>query len=86
MTLSSILIFLIIGAVAGWLAGILIKGRGFGLIGDILVGIVGAFIGGFVLTFFGLASLIGAGVIGAILVATIGAVILLSVITLLKKL
>ncbi len=86
MTLSSILIFLIIGAVAGWLAGILIKGRGFGLIGDILVGIVGAFIGGFVLTFFGLASLIGAGVISAILVATIGAVILLSVITLLKKL
>lgn len=86
MTLSSILIFLIIGAVAGWLAGILIKGRGFGLIGDILVGIAGAFIGGFVLTFFGLASLIGAGVIGAILVATIGAVILLSVITLLKKL
>ena len=86
MTLSSILIFLIIGAVAGWLAGILIKGRGFGLIGDILVGIAGAFIGGFVLTFFGLAGLIGAGVIGAILVATIGAVILLSVITLLKKL
>ncbi|WCE92985.1 GlsB/YeaQ/YmgE family stress response membrane protein [Acidithiobacillus ferriphilus] len=85
MTLLSIITFLVIGGVAGWLAGLLIKGRGFGIIGDIIVGIIGAFIGGFVLIFFGLAGLFGAGIIGAIAVAFIGAVILLSIIKLVKK-
>jgi uncharacterized membrane protein YeaQ/YmgE (transglycosylase-associated protein family) len=85
MTLLSIITFLIIGGIAGWLAGLLIKGRGFGIIGDIIVGIIGAFIGGFVLIFFGLAGLFGAGIISAIVVAFIGAVILLSIIKLVKK-
>ena len=85
MTFLSIITFLVIGGVAGWLAGLLIKGRGFGIIGDIIVGIIGAFIGGFVLIFFGLAGLFGAGIIGAIAVAFIGAVILLSIIKLVKK-
>ncbi len=85
MTLLSIITFLVIGGVAGWLAGLLVKGRGFGIIGDIIVGIIGAFIGGFVLIFFGLAGLFGAGIISAIAVAFIGAVILLSIIKLVKK-
>jgi uncharacterized membrane protein YeaQ/YmgE (transglycosylase-associated protein family) len=85
MTLLSIITFLIIGGIAGWLAGLLIKGRGFGIIGDIIVGIIGAFIGGFVLIFFGLAGLFGAGIISAIVVAFIGAVILLSLIKLVKR-
>ncbi|MHB1495843.1 MAG: GlsB/YeaQ/YmgE family stress response membrane protein [Acidithiobacillus sp.] len=85
MTLLSIITFLIIGGITGWLAGLLIKGRGFGIIGDIIVGIIGAFIGGFVLIFFGLAGLFGAGIISAIVVAFIGAVILLSIIKLVKR-
>ena len=77
--------FLIIGAVAGWLAGILVKGSGFGLIGDLVVGILGAFIGGWLFTQFG----VGMGgmpvEIGALIVATVGAVVLLFVIRLIKK-
>ncbi len=72
---------LIVGVIAGWLAGVLVKGGGFGLIGDLVVGIIGALIGG--LLFGG--ALLGGGVLGSILVATIGAVILLLVIRVLKK-
>jgi uncharacterized membrane protein YeaQ/YmgE (transglycosylase-associated protein family) len=72
---------LIVGVIAGWLAGVLVKGGGFGLIGDLDVGISGALIGG--LLFGG--ALLGGGVLGSILVATIGAVILLLVIRVLKK-
>jgi uncharacterized membrane protein YeaQ/YmgE (transglycosylase-associated protein family) len=82
MTITSLLIFLAIGALAGWLAGLIMKGRGFGLIGDILVGIVGAVLGGFV---FGLLGLQAVGLIGAIITATIGAVILLALISIVKK-
>ena len=63
MDISSLLVFLLIGAIAGWLAGQLMKGRGFGLVGNILVGIVGAVIGGFV---FGLLGLSATGLIGSI--------------------
>ncbi len=73
--------WLIVGVIAGWLAGVLVKGGGFGLIGDLVVGIIGALIGG--LLFGG--ALLGGGVLGSILVATIGAVILLLVIRVLKK-
>lgn len=73
--------FLIVGVIAGWLAGLLVKGGGFGLIGDLVVGIIGALIGG--LLFGG--GLLGGGVLGSILVATIGAVILLVVSRVLKK-
>jgi uncharacterized membrane protein YeaQ/YmgE (transglycosylase-associated protein family) len=72
---------LIVGVIAGWLAGVLVKGGGFGLIGDLVVGIIGALIGG--LLFGG--ALLGGGVLGSILVATIGAVILLLVIRVFKK-
>ena len=76
-----ILIFLGIGAIAGWLAGNLISGGGFGLVGNIVVGIVGAFIAGLVLP--GILPI--AGIIGQIISATIGAAILLFIIKLVKK-
>ena len=83
MALEALIIFLIVGAIAGWLAGMIVKGGGFGLIGDIIVGIVGAFIAGWLLPRIGL--VIGGGIIGAIIDATIGAVILLFIIRLIKR-
>ncbi|MEH6725578.1 MAG: GlsB/YeaQ/YmgE family stress response membrane protein [Hyphomicrobiales bacterium] len=83
MGIESLIIFLLIGAVAGWLAGMIITGFGFGLLGNMIVGIIGAFIAGFVLPALGLH--IGGGVLGSIIHATIGAVLLLFVIKLVKK-
>ncbi len=83
MTLTSLLVILFVGGVAGWLAGLVMKGRGFGVLGNIVVGIVGALVGGFVLGAFGIA--IGGGLPGAILNAFVGAVILLFLIGLLKR-
>ncbi|HEY6546144.1 MAG TPA: GlsB/YeaQ/YmgE family stress response membrane protein [Dokdonella sp.] len=83
MTIESIIIFLIVGAVAGWLAGQIVKGHGFGLVGNIVVGIVGAFLAGFLLPMLGFA--IGGGIVAAIINALIGAVILLVLIGLFKR-
>ncbi len=83
MTVESIIIILVIGAVAGWLAGLIVKGIGFGLIGNIIVGIVGALIAGWLLPRLGIA--IGGGIIAAIINATIGAVILLVILGLIKR-
>lgn len=69
MDYTGLLIFIVIGAVAGWLAGILMEGRGFGLVGNIIVGIIGAIAGGLV---FGLL-----GLIGSIVTAIAGAALLL---------
>jgi uncharacterized membrane protein YeaQ/YmgE (transglycosylase-associated protein family) len=65
---------LIIGALAGWLAGQFMRGRGFGLLGDILVGIVGALIGGLI---FGILGIYTYGFVGRLVMATVGAVVLL---------
>ena len=70
MDIQALIIFLIIGAVAGWLAGTLIKGGGFGLLGNIVVGVIGAVIGGFL---FGLLGISTGGLIGSIVTATVGA-------------
>ena len=83
MDLNALIITLLIGAVAGWLAGTLMKGRGFGVLGNIVVGILGAFVGGFVFDALGIS--IAAGIVGSIFTATIGAAVLLFVIGLLKK-
>ena len=77
-----ILYFLIIGAVAGWLAGKIMKGSGFGLVGNLVVGIVGAVIGGFVFRFFGIAT---SSVFGSLVTAVVGAVILLWIVSMVKK-
>jgi uncharacterized membrane protein YeaQ/YmgE (transglycosylase-associated protein family) len=76
-----IIAFLIIGAIAGWLAGKIIRGGGFGLIGNMVVGIVGAVIGGFIFSFVGIAS---GGWIGSIITATVGALVLLFLVGLIK--
>lgn len=83
MGIESILILLVIGAIAGWLAGLLVKGYGFGLVGNIVVGIVGAFIAGLILPRIGL-TFGGNAIIAAIIHATIGAVILLLLIRLVR--
>jgi uncharacterized membrane protein YeaQ/YmgE (transglycosylase-associated protein family) len=82
MDITSIVIFLAIGAIAGWLAGTVMKGGGFGLVGDIVVGIVGAVIGGWLFGVFGIAA---GGLVGAIITAFVGACVLLFVIRLIKK-
>jgi uncharacterized membrane protein YeaQ/YmgE (transglycosylase-associated protein family) len=73
--------FLIIGVVAGWLAGKVMRGRGFGLIGDLVVGILGAFVGGFLFKFLGIAAY---GFVGSLVTATVGAMILLWLVRLLR--
>jgi uncharacterized membrane protein YeaQ/YmgE (transglycosylase-associated protein family) len=78
-----IIAWLIIGAIAGWLAGVLVKGGGFGLIVDIIVGIVGAFIGGWLAGVLHIS--LGSGWIGSIITAVIGAVILLFLIRLIRR-
>jgi uncharacterized membrane protein YeaQ/YmgE (transglycosylase-associated protein family) len=83
MDLQDLIILLIIGAVAGWLAGMIVKGMGFGLIGNIIVGIVGAFIGTWLLGVLNVH--IGGGIIAAIINATVGAVVLLFIIGLVKR-
>jgi uncharacterized membrane protein YeaQ/YmgE (transglycosylase-associated protein family) len=83
MDVQSIVIWLIVGAIAGWLAGMVVKGGGFGLIGDIVVGIVGAVIAGWLLPQLGI--VIGSGIIAAIIDAFIGAVILLIILRLVKR-
>ena len=83
MDVSALLVFLIVGAVAGWLAGQIMRGYGLGLVGNIVVGIVGALIAGFLLPRLGI--VIGGGIIAAIIDALIGAVILLFVIGLFKR-
>jgi uncharacterized membrane protein YeaQ/YmgE (transglycosylase-associated protein family) len=83
MGIESPIVFLIIGAIAGWLAGLLVKGYGFGLIGNIVVGIVGAFIAGWLFPRIGIN--LGSGYVAAVIHATIGAVILLFLISLVKR-
>jgi len=75
--------FILIGLVAGWLAGLLVKGGGFGVIGDIVVGVLGALLGGFLFSSLGLSS--GGGLLGAIIVATIGAIVLIFIVRLIKR-
>ena len=83
MDVQTLLVFLIVGAVAGWLAGVIVKGHGFGLVGNIIVGIIGAFIAGWLLPMLGIA--IGGGIVAAIINALIGAVILLVIIGFIKR-
>jgi uncharacterized membrane protein YeaQ/YmgE (transglycosylase-associated protein family) len=78
----SLIIFLVIGAVAGWLAGLLMRGGGFGLLGNIVVGIVGSVIGGFL---FGLLGITAGGFVGSLVTAVVGAAVLLFVVGLFKR-
>jgi uncharacterized membrane protein YeaQ/YmgE (transglycosylase-associated protein family) len=77
MNAESIIIVVLVGLVAGWLAGLIWRGAGFGLIGNVLIGIVGSFIGSFL---FGILHIRFYGIIGSIIAAMIGALILLFII------
>ncbi len=79
---EGLLIIILVGLIAGWLAGELVAGGGFGFVGDVAIGIVGALIGSWLLPQLGIH--IGAGLVGAIIVATIGAVILLLLVGLVR--
>ena len=81
MNLAGLIVFLAIGALAGWLAGKLMKGHGFGVVGNILVGIIGSLIGGYVFALLGISA---GGLIGAIVTSTAGAAILLYLVGKLK--
>ncbi len=83
MPVETLLIWLFVGAVAGWLSGVIVKGGGFGLLGDIVVGIIGAFIGGWLLPRLGVQ--LGVGLVGVIASATIGAVVLLLILRLVRR-
>ena len=75
--------FILIGLAAGWLAGQVMKGGGFGVIGDIIVGVIGALLGGFLFGTLGIFP--GGGLFGSLVVATIGAIVLLFLLRLIKK-
>ncbi len=83
MDATGLIIFLLIGAAAGWIAGKLMKGGGFGLIGNIIVGIVGAFLGGWLLKALNVSF--GAGHLSTLVTAVIGAIVLLFVVGLIKR-
>jgi uncharacterized membrane protein YeaQ/YmgE (transglycosylase-associated protein family) len=82
MSLEGLIILLLVGAIAGWLAGVLVKGYGFGLVGNIVIGVIGAFIGAWLLPQLGFGL---AGILGQIVSATIGAIILLFLIGLVRR-
>ena len=82
MSSESLLVVLFVGLVAGWLAGQIVRGTGFGIIGDLIVGIVGAFIGSWLLPQLGIH--LGIGMVSAIVNATIGAILLLLIVRLVR--
>jgi len=83
MTAEGLIILLLVGAIAGWLAGMIVTGFGFGLVWNIIIGIVGAFLASWLLPRLGI--VIGGGIVAAIINATIGAVILLLIIGLIRR-
>jgi uncharacterized membrane protein YeaQ/YmgE (transglycosylase-associated protein family) len=74
--------FILIGIAAGWLAGQVMKGGGYGLVGDLIVGVIGAVLGGFL---FGLLGITAGGLLGSLLTATVGAVVLIALLRAIKK-
>ncbi len=82
MSLTALIWFLLIGLIAGWLAGVVMKGGGFGLVGDMIVGVIGAFIGGWLFSLLGIAA---GGLIGSIITAFVGAVVLILVLRAIRR-
>ncbi len=83
MGIDSIIVWLVVGAIAGWLAGLIVKGGGFGLLGNIVIGIIGAVVAGWLLPTLGIH--LGTGIIAAIIDSAIGGVIVLVIISLIKR-
>ena len=83
MGIESIIVWLIVGAIAGWLAGLVVRGGGFGLLGNIVVGIIGAVVAGWLLPKLGIN--LGTGIIRAIINAAIGGIIVLVILSLIRR-
>ncbi|HUE65014.1 MAG TPA: GlsB/YeaQ/YmgE family stress response membrane protein [Rhizomicrobium sp.] len=83
MGLHGIIAWIVIGTLAGWLAGKLMRGGGFGFVGDVVVGIIGAFIGGWLAGVLHIS--IGTGLIASVITATVGAVILVFIVRMVKR-
>ena len=82
MTGTTLIWFLLIGLIAGWLAGKVVRGGGFGIVGDMIVGVIGALIGGWL---FGKLGIAAGGLLGAIITAFVGAVILILILRVIKR-
>jgi uncharacterized membrane protein YeaQ/YmgE (transglycosylase-associated protein family) len=83
MDIQEIVAFLIIGGIAGWVAGLLLKGRGLGIIGNIIIGVIGAVLGGWI--FRALDVSLGNDLLGVLATATIGSVVLLFLISFIRR-
>lgn len=83
MSAETLIIWIVVGAIAGWLAGLIVRGFGFGLVGNIIVGILGAILGGWLLGAAGVAFT--TGILNTILTAILGAVVLLLIVRVLKR-
>ena len=85
MTVEGLLVFLLIGAIAGWLAGLIVRGFGFGVLGNIVVGIIGAFLAGWLLPRLGVSFMLVSPLVTSIVYAMIGAIVLLVIIGLIRR-
>lgn len=83
MDTTNLITFIVVGVIAGWLASHLMSGRGFGMLGNMTVGLIGSVLGGFVFAFFGMTS---GGMVGSVFSATVGAALFLFITGLVKKL
>ena len=81
--MSGLIYWLVVGLIAGWLAGVVMKGGGYGVVADIILGVLGAVLGGWIFSNLGIGA--GGGIIGGIVVAFIGAVILVAITRVLKR-
>ena len=85
MEVNSIILMLIVGAIAGWLAGMIVRGYGLGLVGNIVVGVLGAFLATWLLPKLGVAFVVGNAMVTSIVYAMIGAIILLLLVGLVRR-
>lgn len=85
MDVQSLLILLLVGLIAGWLAGVIVKGYGLGLVGNMVVGVVGAFLAGWLLPTLGVGFSLGNPILTSIVYATIGAIVLLLLLGLFRR-
>jgi uncharacterized membrane protein YeaQ/YmgE (transglycosylase-associated protein family) len=83
VNLEPLIVLIVVGLIAGWLAGLITQGAGFGVVGNIVVGIIGAFIGFYLFNYLNISLF--PGLIGVVLTATLGAVILLFIVGLLRR-
>jgi len=83
MGIDSVIVWLIVGAIAGWLAGLVVKGAGFGLLGNIVIGIIGAVVAGWLLPQLGIN--LGTGIVSAIINSAIGGIIVLVILALIRR-